>query len=135
MNLPGEPDLGSRSALAAALLAIDPAGLGGAVLRSAHSPWREAWLARLRALQPGAAPWLRVPPSVGDTALLGGLDLTATLHTGRPVAQPGLLARADGGCLLLPMAERVAPGVAAHLCTVLDRQRWQRVERLASRTC
>ena len=50
----------------------------------------------------------------------GGLDLAATLQAGRPVAQKGLLAEADGGVVVLAMAERIEPGTAARLCAVLD---------------
>lgn len=114
------PGLGARAALAAALLAVDPVGLGGAALRAAPGPLRDEWLALLRNLLPESTPFLRVPLSAGDTALLGGLDLSATLHAGRPVAQRGLLARADGGFLLLAMAERVGAGVASHLAATLD---------------
>jgi magnesium chelatase subunit D len=121
MNDQASPALSARSALAAALLAIDPVGLGGAALRAGHGAWRDEWLALLRRLLPSEAPWLRLPPSVGSEALLGGLDLGATLHSGRPVAQRGVLARADAGCVLLPMAERVPALVASHLCAALDR--------------
>lgn len=114
--------LSVRMALAAALLAVDPSGLGGVALRGPAGPLRDQWLALLRRLLPPGSPWLRVPSHAGDAALLGGLDLTATLETGRPVAQPGLLARADGGVLVLPMAERVSPGVASRLSAVVDRQ-------------
>lgn len=112
--------LSARMALAAALLAVNPAGLGGVALRGCASPLRDQWLALLRRLLPADSPWLRVPSHAGDAALLGGLDLTATLAAGRPVAQQGLLARADQGVLLLPMAERVSAGVASHLAAVLD---------------
>lgn len=114
------PGLGASAALAAALLAVDPVGLGGAALRAAPGPRRDEWLALLRSLLPESTPFLRVPLSAGDTALLGGLDLSATLHAGRPVAQRGLLARADGGFLLLAMAERLGAGVASHLAAALD---------------
>lgn len=114
--------ISARTALAAALLAVDPSGLGGIALRGPAGPLRDQWLALLRRLLPPGSPWLRVPSHAGDAALLGGLDLTTTLETGRPVAQQGLLARADGGVLLLPMAERVSPGVASHLAAVLDRR-------------
>jgi magnesium chelatase subunit D len=120
MNPMQPPGLGSRAALAAALLAVDPVGLGGAALRASPGPLRDQWLALLRSLVPDETPFLRVPLSASDTALLGGLDLPATLHAGRPVAQRGLLARADGGFLLLAMAERVGAGVASHLCAALD---------------
>ena len=110
----------SDAALAAALLAVDPLGLGGAALRAAPGAWRSDWLAQLRALLPPTTPLQRLPLHASDTALLGGLDLAATLNAGRAVAQQGLLARADGGLVLLGMAERTPPGMAAHLAAVLD---------------
>ncbi|HEY8565961.1 MAG TPA: magnesium chelatase subunit D [Beijerinckiaceae bacterium] len=106
------------ASLAAALFAVDPAGLGGIALRARPGPVRERWLADLgRLLGFGLR---KIPPNVPDGRLLGGLDLAATLATGRPVAERGLLAEADGGCLLLAMAERVQPGTAAILAAALD---------------
>ncbi|MCJ2074078.1 magnesium chelatase ATPase subunit D, partial [Methylobacterium sp. E-016] len=52
--------------------------------------------------------------------LLGGLDLAATLSAGRPMAQAGLLAEADGGLVVVPMAERLSLGTAARLAAALD---------------
>ncbi|SEP09338.1 magnesium chelatase subunit D [Methylobacterium sp. ap11] len=104
---------------AAALVALDPAGTG-VVLRARPGPVREAWLDRLRALLPAGTPVMRLPAGIADDALLGGLDLPATLRTGRPVAQAGLLARSDGGVVLVPMAERLAPGTAARIAQGLD---------------
>lgn len=114
------PGLAARASLAAALLAVDPVGLGGAALRAAPGALRDEWLDLLRACAPDPTPFLRLPLGASDTALLGGLDLPATLQAGRPVVQRGLLARADGGYLLLAMAERVGPGAASHLAAALD---------------
>jgi magnesium chelatase subunit D len=110
-----------QDALAAlALFAVDPAGLQGIVLRSPAGPVRDRFLALLRgALPPGAA-FRRMPPGIDDDRLLGGLDLAVTLQAGRPVAQRGLLAEADGGVVVLAMAERIEPGAAARLCAALD---------------
>ncbi len=105
---------------AAALLAVDPWGFGGVALRAGHGPVRERLLTVIRSLMPEGSPWRRVPIHAGDDRLLGGLDLTATLAAGRPVGQPGLLAEADGGLLLLAMAERVPASTAARLCAALD---------------
>lgn len=105
---------------AASLLAVDPWGFGGVALKAGHGPVRERWLAIVRSLCPRDAPWRRVPIHAGDERLLGGLDLTATLAAGRPVAQTGLLAEADGGVLLLAMAERVPGTTASRLCAALD---------------
>ena len=105
--------------LAAALLAVDP-GLGGAVLRARAGPARDAWMemfARLAADRP----IVRVPPGIEDDRLLGGLDLAATLAAGRPVRSAGLLDEAAGRTLVLPMAERTAPGLAARLNAARDR--------------
>jgi len=108
--------------LAAALLSIDPAGLGGAVIRARPSPVRDRWLAWLRGLLPPGTPLRKLPLSIGDERLLGGLDLAATLRAGRPVAERGLLAEADGGLVLVPMAERLSGAIAARLASVLDRR-------------
>ena len=103
---------------AAALFAVDPAGLGGVLLRAAPGAARERWLHALATQLP--APPRRLPLHADDARLLGGLDLVATLQAGRPVTMPGLLAESDGGVLLLAMAERLAPATAARLAAVLD---------------
>jgi magnesium chelatase subunit D len=105
---------------AAALLAVDPAALGGAVLRAPAGAARDDWLAALRALLPADAPVRRVPLGIADDRLLGGLDLAATLAAGRPVAQRGVLADADGGVAVLAMAERIGADTAARIAAVLD---------------
>ncbi len=110
----------SDALAAATLLAIDPVGLGGVVLRAPHGVDRDAWLVFLRALLPEGTPQRRLPLNVADAALLGGLDFAATLQAGRPVMQQGLLAQADGGVVTLAMAERTTPAVAARLASVLD---------------
>jgi magnesium chelatase subunit D len=108
--------------LVAALFAVDPCGLGGVALRASASPARDEWLALLKALLPAGTPQRRIPLNINDAALLGGLDLGATLSAGRPIAQQGVLAHADGGVVLLAMAERVPLGTAARLAAVLDGQ-------------
>lgn len=106
----------------AALFAVDPQGLGGVALRSAASQRRDDWLAGLKHLLPPGTPQRRIPLNINDVALLGGLDLGATLNAGRPVAQHGVLASSDGGVVLVAMAERVSAGTAGRLASVLDTQ-------------
>ncbi len=108
------------AATIAALFAVDPAGLGGVALRAPACAARDDWLALLRALLPSENPLRRVPLNTGDTALLGGLDLGATLQAGRPVALQGLLAQAHGGVLVLAMAERMTASAATRFGSVLD---------------
>jgi magnesium chelatase subunit D len=110
----------SDAALAARLLAADLRGLGGAWVRARPGPARDRWLATLRAALPEGVPWRRLPPGVPDAALLGGVDLAATLATGRRVSEAGLLAAAAGGVLVVPMAERLAPAAAALLAAAID---------------
>ena len=102
---------------ALAALHIDPVGLRGIWLRSPHGPVRDEWLTLLQHLRPGVR---RLPNNIDSERLLGGLDLSATLNTGRPVTQAGLLAQSDQSLLLAPMAERMAPEAAAILSQVLD---------------
>ncbi len=120
MTLTERPAIGADAALAAALLAVDPVGLGGIHLQGPAGPPRDAWLALLRRLMPVGSPWQRLPLHAGEAALLGGLDLAATLQAARPVVQPGLLARADGGTVLLTSAERTPALTASLLASVLD---------------
>ncbi|MCJ2067533.1 magnesium chelatase subunit D [Methylobacterium sp. J-030] len=101
-------------------MAADPIAYGGAVVRAPPGPVRERWLDTLRAALPPDTPWRRLPPGIGDDALLGGLDLAATLAAGRAVARAGLLAGADGGIVVVPMAERLPPGTASRLAAALD---------------
>jgi magnesium chelatase subunit D len=105
---------------AAALFAVDPAGTGGVLLRALAGPVRDTWLTQLRAALPAETPVKRVPAHVTDDRLLGGLDLAATLQAGRPVAQRGLLAEADGGVAVLAMAERITVSAAARVTAALD---------------
>ena len=103
-----------------ALLAVDPVGLAGVVLRGPADPRRDEWLEAFRKLLPADAPWRRVPLGIADSRLLGGLDLAASLSAGRPIAQAGLLAEANGGIIILPMAERVESQMIARIAAVLD---------------
>lgn len=110
------------ASLAVALLAVDPVGLGGAALRAAPGLMRDRWLALLREAMPAGAAWRRLPPDTPDSRVLGGLDLGATLAAGRPLAERGILAEADGGVVVLPMAEGLSGKMAARLASVLDAQ-------------
>lgn len=110
----------SDASAAAALFAIDPNGLQGVSLRALAGPARDRWLSLLKRLLPEGAPVRRVPLHIADANLLGGLDLAATLRAGRPVAMRGLLAEADGGVVLLAMAERLPGGTAARVAAALD---------------
>lgn len=107
----------ARAALAVDLLAVDPVGLGGMHLRARPGPVRDAALARLSAVP---LPRQKLHPAMGDEALFGGLDLTATLGAGRMVQRAGLLA--EPRLLVLAMAERCTPGMAARLAAHADRR-------------
>ncbi len=106
--------------LAAALAATAPLALGGVSLRSRPGEQREAWLARFHGLLPQDVPRPRLPLHISDDRLLGGLDLAATLRSGRPMGQRGLLADCDGGVLTIPMAERTPAALAGKLAAVMD---------------
>lgn len=106
--------------LAATLFAVDPIGVAGIVMSAQAGPVRDAWLQYARSLLPESAPLRRLPAYIPDSRLLGGLDLVATLKAGRPVVERGLLAEADGGVVVLPMAERLPAALVGRLVAVLD---------------
>jgi len=98
--------------------ALDPVLLGGVWLRAPHGPVRDRWLAELAAL---GGPGVRIPTHVDDERLMGGLDLSASLRSGSTVAQSGLLSRAHGHWVVLPMAERQRAETLARLVQAQDR--------------
>jgi magnesium chelatase subunit D len=115
-----DPDVWDQACLVAALVAIDPVGLGGVSVRGGAGPARDRWLAEFREGLPSDAPVRRAPLNIPDDRLLGGLDLAASLSMGRAVAQRGLLVDCDGGVVILAMAERMEAGVAGRVAAVLD---------------
>jgi magnesium chelatase subunit D len=135
------PDLpGSFGALSALLLAVDPRGLGGAVLDHPVHEQARLFGQLVRGWLPAGAPLRRVPSSVTADRLYGGVDLASTLAAGKIVAERGVLAGADGGVLVVPMAERLAVAARTAVCEVLDHgeitvQREGIADRHASRVC
>lgn len=116
----GAPLALSDAEWAAAIVATDPAAIGGIILTAHHGEALDGWLKLLRKLLPQGSPMRRVPGHITDDRLLGGLDLTATLAAGRPMVASGLLAEAHGGVVVLPMAERLPSATAAHLASAYD---------------
>jgi magnesium chelatase subunit D len=104
-----------RGVLALTLLAIDPKGLGGAVIRARCGPVRDAFNECLSAM---AQPILKLHPAMDDDALFGGIDLTETLTRGTVVLRDGIVSR--NGTAVLTMAERCEPEMAARLAIALD---------------
>jgi len=113
-------DVWDQACLIAALVAIDPVGLGGVSVRGGAGPARDQWLAEFREGLRSDAPVRRAPLNIPDDRLLGGLDLAASLSAGRAVAQRGLLVDCDGGVVILAMAERMEAGIAGRIAAVLD---------------
>lgn len=107
-------------ALTALLLAVDARGLGGALLDHPLHEQARAFSSLVQRVLPQGAPLRRVPSSVTPDRLYGGVDLAATLSTGRVVAERGVLAAADGGVIVVPMAERLSVAARTALCEVLD---------------
>ena len=110
----------SDAAMAAQVFAVDPIGTGGILVRSRAGPVRDRFLSMLRAALPPSMPLRHLPLHITDGRLLGGLDLNATLLAGRPVAERGLLAEADGGVLLMAMAERLPSATTVHVTAAMD---------------
>jgi magnesium chelatase subunit D len=118
------PELESRwleAITAIEMVAVDPLGLGGALVRCWPGLVRDRVVEGLREALPGSAPLLKVPVHVTEDRLLGGLSIAHTLRTGKLVVERGVLLAADGGMVQVPMSERLDALVAAQLCAVLDR--------------
>lgn len=106
---------------AAACLAVDPFGLGGMVVRAQAGPVRDRFVDVFKRVAVADRPLRKLPPHCPEDRLIGGLDLSATLQSGRPVMQRGVLSEAHGGFVVLPMAERADTSVISTLGSALDR--------------
>lgn len=114
------PDAWSDAVLAAAMLAVDPRGLKGIHLRARAGAVRDAWLECLSAMLDDGVPLRRISAGISPARLSGGLDIGATIESGRPVSETGVLAATDGGVLVLAMAERLDPHAAGMIASALD---------------
>ncbi|PKP92228.1 MAG: magnesium chelatase [Alphaproteobacteria bacterium HGW-Alphaproteobacteria-14] len=101
--------------LAARLFALAPRTFVGMSLRGG-SPARDALVGALEE----KVTLRRLPGHVDDERLLGGIDLAASLSSGRPIRQNGLIEEAQGGALIAGMAERMDIGIAGRLAHALD---------------
>lgn len=110
----------TSGALTALLLAVDAGGLGGAVLDHPLHEQARTYALLVQGWLPAGAPMRRVPASVTADRLYGGVDLAATLATGKLVAERGVLAGADRGVLVVPMAERLGVSARTAICEALD---------------
>lgn len=110
----------SDAMLAAAVFSAAPSRFGGIAIRGQPGPVRDKLLAFLTGLLPCSAPVRRVPLNIPDSRLLGGLDLAATLQSGRAIAERGLLSQADGGVIVLPGAERLSQSAVSNIATAVD---------------
>lgn len=117
----------SDAVTAALIFAVDPIGTG-IVLRARAGPVRERWLGVLHKAMPSQTIVKAISSHIPDGRLLGGLDLERSLQVGKPVAAKGLLAEADGGIVIVGMAERLPSSTTSHLTAALD-QGFVRVER------
>jgi magnesium chelatase subunit D len=105
---------------AAALTAVDPAGLGGISVRAWSGPTRDAFIKTSCTLLPATTPVKKMPVTISDERLQGGLDLAATLRDKKPVMQRGILSEAAGGLLIIAMAERLTANTAARIAAAID---------------
>jgi magnesium chelatase subunit D len=100
------------------LLAVDPS-LRGVVIAAPVGTGKSSLARSFRAIS-GAGPFVELPLGADEEALLGGLDLEATLRLGRRVARPGLLGRADGGIVYVDGLNLLQDGPANLLLSTLE---------------
>jgi len=107
--------------LIAILLAINPRGLKGVTVKSQFGPVREAWLKYLKDLTVlCGSQILKAPANISADQLKGALDIEASLQSASLVMSKGLLERAEGNLLLLPMVERMDLQAIALVSQALD---------------
>ncbi len=105
----------SRPQQAAAVLAVAGKDVGGIWVRARAGETRRVYVNGLRKAVPDA---VRILTEMDDTALFGGVDVSASLSDGRKVLVEGLLMSSRGGLLI--GAERASPQLCGRLSAILD---------------
>jgi len=93
------------------------------IVHARSGPVRERWLQTLEQLASHhglVTPLRKIPGGITDENLLGGLEIEATIVSGKPVFRPGLLSYCDQSLVILPMAERLEVGTVARIAAALD---------------
>lgn len=102
------------------LLAIEPR-LRGVVLAAGAGTGKSSLARGLRdLLGDGKTPFVEVPASIDVENLLGGLDLQATLHTGRVILRDGVLAKAHEGIAYVDGINLLTDATTNLLLSVID---------------
>ena len=109
----------ARASAALGVLAVAGHRIGGIVLRDS-SAGAQQWIAALKSRLPQSVRVVRLPSSATDDRIFGGLDLAATIASGTPVAERGVVADAHGGVVVIPLIERMPVATQARLGAVLD---------------
>jgi magnesium chelatase subunit D len=104
--------------VAAACMAVAPQAIKGIQIRASSGPLRDYWLSYYAQLV--RSPLHKIPCTIEDERLIGGIDIAASLTLGKPTKQPGLLQAASGQTLVLAMAERLPHRSAALVAQALD---------------
>ena len=121
------------------LLAVDPRLAGVAIGAPVGSG--KSTLARSSTVLFGqATPFVELPLGCDEDALLGGIDIEATMRTGQRVARPGLLGRANRGVLYVDALNLVPDAVTNVLLGAMDTgvvqlEREGMSQRIDSRLC
>jgi magnesium chelatase subunit D len=100
------------------LLAVNPA-LSGAAMAAMVGSGKSTLARAFAALLPEGSPFVELPLNTTEDRLIGGLDLEATLATGRRIVEPGLMAKAHGGALYIDGMNLLDKGVVAQLLAVM----------------
>lgn len=106
------------SLLAAACMAVAPQAVKGIQVRATAGPLRDFWLGYYTKLV--RAPVQKIPCTVDEERLLGGIDIAASLTLGKPTKQAGLLYSSKNQTLILAMAERLQQRSAALIAQALE---------------
>ena len=107
----------------AQLITLAPHVFGGVIVHARAGPVRERWLQTLEQLACHhglVTPLRKIPSGISDENLLGGLDIEATIISGKPIFRPGLLSQCDQSLVIVPMAERLEAGTVARITAALD---------------
>ncbi|BCB95952.1 magnesium-chelatase subunit ChlD [Dissulfurispira thermophila] len=102
------------------LNAIDP-NCGGVIFVGERGTGKSTLARLLKNILPDDTPFVEMPLNVTEDALLGGIDIDATIRTGKRVIQKGLLSRANNGFFYIDDINLLPPHILSIILEVQNR--------------
>ncbi|PIV23473.1 MAG: magnesium chelatase [Deltaproteobacteria bacterium CG03_land_8_20_14_0_80_45_14] len=105
--------VGHEDAKLALILNVSDTRCGGVLFIGEKGSGKSTLARFFKNILPEDMPFVEMPLNVTEEALLGGIDIEATIKAGKRIIQKGILSRADGGVVYIDDINLLSPELVA----------------------